>query len=51
MVLIYSFVIGCIAGIINYSIARKKGHTSISVLVLGILAFTAVAFSLLKYIL
>ena len=51
MVLIYSFIIGSIGGIINYIVSKKKGHTSISILVLGILAFTAVAYSFLKYIL
>jgi len=50
MVLTYSFAIGLISGIVNYYFSRKKGHTSVTILVLGILAFTAVAYSLLKYI-
>lgn len=48
MILVYSFSFGIVAGLINYLYFRKQGYTSFTVLILGIFAFSAIAYMFLK---
>jgi hypothetical protein len=48
MLIVYSSITGIVIGTINYLYFRKQGYTSISVLILGIFAFTGIAYTFLK---
>jgi hypothetical protein len=50
MLLTYSAIIGIIVGISNYLYFRRQGFTSLTILILGIFAFTAIAFMFLKHV-
>lgn len=48
MILVYSFSFGTIAGLINYLYFRRQGYTSYTILILGVFAFSAIAYMFLK---
>ena len=47
--LILSALIGIIGGSINYLVLYKKGYTAKSGWILGVFAFTSIAYLFLKY--
>jgi hypothetical protein len=47
--LILSALFGIIGGSINYAVLYKKGYTAKSGWILGVFAFTSIAYLFLKY--